>query len=146
MWDFKFSRRRVWCSELSSGLYCRVKLLSTDVSEVDNKTRSSFIRTTWTGRMLSFSAGHGNHLSTPWKHVGSPRTGAVGTSVLLRTTHTIPLFFTRPFQGLSYTSTSQPLPIYRSLSTTSTIRPLLLAGSQPIVSHHDWPPRQPTPI
>jgi uncharacterized membrane protein YkvI len=28
-WDFKFSRRRVWCSELSSGLYCRVKWLST---------------------------------------------------------------------------------------------------------------------
>jgi hypothetical protein len=25
LWDFKFSRRRVWCSELSSGLYCRVK-------------------------------------------------------------------------------------------------------------------------
>jgi hypothetical protein len=24
MWDFKFSRRRVWCSELSSGLYCSV--------------------------------------------------------------------------------------------------------------------------
>jgi hypothetical protein len=23
MWDFKFSRRRVWCSELSSGIYCR---------------------------------------------------------------------------------------------------------------------------
>jgi hypothetical protein len=23
LWDFKFSRRRVWCSELSSGLYCR---------------------------------------------------------------------------------------------------------------------------
>jgi hypothetical protein len=22
MWDFKFSRRRVWCSELSSGMYC----------------------------------------------------------------------------------------------------------------------------
>jgi hypothetical protein len=21
-WDFKFSRRRVWCSELSSGIYC----------------------------------------------------------------------------------------------------------------------------
>jgi hypothetical protein len=34
MWDFKFSRRRVWCSELSSGLYCHVKWLSTDVSEV----------------------------------------------------------------------------------------------------------------
>jgi hypothetical protein len=33
-WDFKFSRRRVWCSESSSGIYCRVKLLSTDVSEV----------------------------------------------------------------------------------------------------------------
>jgi hypothetical protein len=25
LWDFKFSRRRVWCSELSSGMYCRVK-------------------------------------------------------------------------------------------------------------------------
>jgi hypothetical protein len=25
MWDFKFSRRRVWSSELSSGMYCRVK-------------------------------------------------------------------------------------------------------------------------
>jgi len=36
MWDFKFSRRQVWCSELSSGLYCRVKWLSTDVSEVRN--------------------------------------------------------------------------------------------------------------
>jgi hypothetical protein len=24
-WDFKFSRRRVWCSELSSGIYCCVK-------------------------------------------------------------------------------------------------------------------------
>jgi hypothetical protein len=34
MWDFKFSRRRVWSSELSSGMYCRVKWLSTDVSEV----------------------------------------------------------------------------------------------------------------
>jgi hypothetical protein len=22
LWDFKFSRRRFWCSELSSGLYC----------------------------------------------------------------------------------------------------------------------------
>jgi hypothetical protein len=29
IWDFKFSRRRVWCSELSSGMYCRVKWLST---------------------------------------------------------------------------------------------------------------------
>jgi hypothetical protein len=34
MWDLKFSRRRGWCSELSSGLYCRVKWLSTDVSEM----------------------------------------------------------------------------------------------------------------
>jgi hypothetical protein len=34
MWDFKFSRRRVWSSESSSGMYCRVKWLSTDVSEV----------------------------------------------------------------------------------------------------------------
>jgi hypothetical protein len=34
LWDFKFSRRRVWCSELSSAIYCRVKWLSTDVSEV----------------------------------------------------------------------------------------------------------------
>jgi hypothetical protein len=25
IWDFKFSRRRVWSSELSSGMYCRVK-------------------------------------------------------------------------------------------------------------------------
>jgi hypothetical protein len=25
VWDFKFSRRRVWSSELSSGVYCRVK-------------------------------------------------------------------------------------------------------------------------
>jgi hypothetical protein len=48
--------------------------------------RSSFIRTTWTGRMVSFLDGHGNHLSTPRKHVESPRTGVVGTSVLLRTT------------------------------------------------------------
>jgi hypothetical protein len=44
MWDFKFSRRRVWCSELSSGLYCRVKRLSTDVSEVRT---ASIIRDEW---------------------------------------------------------------------------------------------------
>jgi hypothetical protein len=25
LWDFKFSRRRVWSSDLSSGMYCRVK-------------------------------------------------------------------------------------------------------------------------
>jgi hypothetical protein len=34
LWNLKFSRQRVWCSELSSGIYCRLKLLSTDVSEV----------------------------------------------------------------------------------------------------------------
>jgi hypothetical protein len=33
-WDLKFSWQRVWCSELSSRIYCRVKWLSTDVSEV----------------------------------------------------------------------------------------------------------------
>jgi hypothetical protein len=42
--DFKFSRRRVWCSELSSGIYCRVKLLSTDDSEV---RAASIIRDEW---------------------------------------------------------------------------------------------------
>jgi hypothetical protein len=41
-WDFKFSRRLVWCSELSSGIYCRVKWLSTDVSEV--RTAPNFLR------------------------------------------------------------------------------------------------------
>jgi hypothetical protein len=34
LWDFKFSRQRAWCSELSSGMYWRVIWLSTDVSEV----------------------------------------------------------------------------------------------------------------
>jgi hypothetical protein len=29
VWDFKFSRRRVWCSELSSGMFCRVNCLLT---------------------------------------------------------------------------------------------------------------------
>jgi hypothetical protein len=58
MWDFKFSRLRVWCSELSSGMYCRVKLLSTDVSEV---RVASIIRDEW------------NHLSTPLKYVETPR-------------------------------------------------------------------------
>jgi hypothetical protein len=28
MWDFKFSRRQVWCSELSSGIYCRLNNLT----------------------------------------------------------------------------------------------------------------------
>jgi hypothetical protein len=34
LWDLKFSQQLVWCSELSSGIYCHVKWLSTDVSEV----------------------------------------------------------------------------------------------------------------
>jgi hypothetical protein len=29
-----WTSNEIWCSELSSGIYCRVKLLSTDVSEV----------------------------------------------------------------------------------------------------------------
>jgi hypothetical protein len=41
LWHFKFSRRRVWCSELSSGLYCRVKLLST--ADVSLKRRTTLI-------------------------------------------------------------------------------------------------------
>jgi hypothetical protein len=34
--------------------------------------RSSFIRATWTGRMVSFLADHGNHLSIPLKYVETP--------------------------------------------------------------------------
>jgi hypothetical protein len=78
--------------------------------------RSSFIRTTWTGRMVSFLAGHGNHLSTPWKHVESPPHRSSWyicpsqDNSALRPTRghfrehidTIPVFFTRPFQGLRY--------------------------------------------
>jgi hypothetical protein len=42
MSDFKFSRRQVWCSELSSGMYCRVKsgmmmeAVRTSETSVDN--------------------------------------------------------------------------------------------------------------
>jgi hypothetical protein len=50
MWDFKFSWRREWCSELSSGLYCRVKWLSTDVSEVRT---ASIIRDEWWWRQYA---------------------------------------------------------------------------------------------
>jgi hypothetical protein len=48
--DLKFSRRRVWCSELSSGIYCRVKWLSTDVSEVRT---ASIIRDEWCSELSS---------------------------------------------------------------------------------------------
>jgi hypothetical protein len=51
MWDFKFSRRRVWCSELSSGIYRRAKWLSTDVSEV--RTASIIRDATWLWRQYS---------------------------------------------------------------------------------------------
>jgi hypothetical protein len=47
---------------------------------------------------------------------------------------------------LCKSTSSHPLPIYLSLSSTWTTRPLPLAGSQPIVPHHDWPPRHWTPI
>jgi hypothetical protein len=50
--DFKFSRRRVWSSELSSGMYYREKQLSTDVSEV----RAAYL---WNiGRQLFYTAVH----------------------------------------------------------------------------------------
>jgi hypothetical protein len=57
MWDFKFSQRRVWFSELSSGLYCRVKWLSTDVSEVRT---ASIIRDDFTSN-LCVQTGSGAH-------------------------------------------------------------------------------------
>jgi hypothetical protein len=34
MWDFKFSRRRVWCSELSSGMM--MEAVRTSETSVDN--------------------------------------------------------------------------------------------------------------
>jgi hypothetical protein len=40
-WYFKFSWRRVWCSELSSRMYCHVKWLLTDVSEVRTASETS---------------------------------------------------------------------------------------------------------
>jgi hypothetical protein len=48
MWDFKFSRRRVWCSELSSGLYCRVEWLSTFIihGSTTQKTALNIVLTT----------------------------------------------------------------------------------------------------
>jgi hypothetical protein len=36
----------------------------------------SYIWTTWTGRMVSALAGHGNHLSTPLKYVEPPHQGS----------------------------------------------------------------------
>jgi hypothetical protein len=76
----------------------------------------SFIRTTWTGKMVSFLAGHRNHLSTPWKHVESPpyRSSwyicpSQDNSALRLTRRHFPTTLmpsrssTRPFQGLSCT-------------------------------------------
>jgi hypothetical protein len=43
--DFKFSRRRVWCSELSSGLYCRVGMMEavrTSETSVDNHSTRQY--------------------------------------------------------------------------------------------------------
>jgi hypothetical protein len=46
LWDFKFSRRRVWCSELSSGIYCRVMMMEavrTSETSVDNNFTRHYI-------------------------------------------------------------------------------------------------------
>jgi hypothetical protein len=55
MWVFKFSRRRVWCSELSSGIYCRVKWLTTIIlhGSTTQKTAlndlSDILQSSWSG-------------------------------------------------------------------------------------------------
>jgi hypothetical protein len=119
----KFSRRRVWCSELSSGLYCRVKWLSTDVSEVRT---ASIIRDEW--------AKH----ERIGVYTGQPSARSVVTS---RSHWYHPGLSTRPFQGLNCIHLTYSPDIPLSLSSTWTNHPLPLAGSQPIVSHHDWPHR-----
>jgi hypothetical protein len=67
MWDFKFSRRRVWCSELSSGMYCRVKWLSTIIlhgstsqKTILNKITKLYLYVTRSGakRLLLFTVYH----------------------------------------------------------------------------------------
>jgi hypothetical protein len=55
LWEFKFSRRRVWCSELSSGIYCHVKWLSTDASEVHTASITHLWRQFWTSWRRLFS-------------------------------------------------------------------------------------------
>jgi hypothetical protein len=54
LWDFKFSRQWVWCSELSSGIYCRVKWSSAIIlhGSMSQKTNSEhhtaiFVETLW---------------------------------------------------------------------------------------------------
>jgi hypothetical protein len=66
MWDFKFSRRLVWCSELSSGIYCRVKWLSTDISEVRTASRRQF----WTSYFYMFDVIMLFYISLPsWSNI-----------------------------------------------------------------------------
>jgi hypothetical protein len=49
---FKFNLISLWCSELSSGIYCHVKWLSADVSAVRTAT---IIRDEWTVGRQSFN-------------------------------------------------------------------------------------------
>jgi hypothetical protein len=42
LWDFKFSRRRVWCSELSSGLSLMMEAVRTSETSVDNHFRRQY--------------------------------------------------------------------------------------------------------
>jgi hypothetical protein len=58
LWDFKFSRRRVWISELSSGMYCRVNCRPTFQRYVlppssgmteDNSENQLFVLLVWLG-------------------------------------------------------------------------------------------------
>jgi hypothetical protein len=41
VWDFNFSRQRVWCSELSSGLYCRVNWFTRQYNPEDSSEHVS---------------------------------------------------------------------------------------------------------
>jgi hypothetical protein len=71
VWDFKFSRRRVWCSELSSGIYCRVKWLSTDVSFIPDDGGSTHLwnvgRQSFTRQYISEDNSE-NHMTLFEKH------------------------------------------------------------------------------
>jgi hypothetical protein len=51
-WDFKLSRRRVWCSELSSEIYCRVIPDDGDSTHLWNVGRQSFYTAVYPRRQL----------------------------------------------------------------------------------------------